>query len=64
MPAARSIVARVALALASGALEARINGDNLPDVIEGILREVAWEDLDLADDAAVAEAAEDVLRAA
>ena len=54
----------LALALASGALEGRINGENLPVLIEQLLREVSWEELDLGSDAAVAEAATRILRAA
>jgi hypothetical protein len=54
----------IALTLASGALEGRINGDNLPVLIEQLLREASWEELDLGNDAAVAEAATRILRAA
>lgn len=53
-----------ALELAEGALEGRINGDNLPDLIVDLLIEVLWNQLDLTEEAAVLRAATQALRAA
>jgi hypothetical protein len=55
---------RTALALASGGLQNRINGANLPVLIEHLLLAVLWEELDLAGHAAVELAARHILKAA
>lgn len=55
---------RRVLELTTGVLENRTNGDNLPDLIEEILRQVLWGELNLEDDAAVERAALAAVRAA
>jgi hypothetical protein len=55
---------RIALALARGALENRINGANLPVLIEQLLRQVLWKELSLGEANAVELAARRVLQAA
>jgi hypothetical protein len=55
---------RTALSLASGALEDRINGGNLPLLIDVFLRQVVWGELTLADSGAVELAARAALRQA
>jgi hypothetical protein len=53
-----------ALELAPGVLENRINGANLPVLIEQLLLRVLWEELNLAEDTAVVREATAILRAA
>jgi hypothetical protein len=53
-----------ALALGSGALENRLNADNFPELVEGLLRTVLLDRLSPTDAAAVATAAGQVLRLA
>ncbi len=55
---------KVALTLANGALEGRINGENLPVLIEKLLKETAWGELDLGNDTAATETAIRILRSA
>jgi hypothetical protein len=55
---------RVALALASGALSNRLNGANVPMLIEQLLRQVLRQELDLLDHVAVERAAQTILRTA
>ncbi len=57
-------VVEKALELARGALAGRINGANLVVLIEGLLLEVLWDELDVQEAAAVKRAAEEILRAA
>lgn len=52
------------LELANGVLENRVNGENLPALIEGMLREVLWGELNLDESNAVLKTATDVLKAA
>lgn len=54
----------LALELAEGALENRINGANLAMLIGGLLIKVLWKELDLGDEASVLEEAAKILRAA
>ena len=53
-----------ALQLASGILEGRINGENLPELTAELLIKVLWEELDLTESSAVTRSAIDVLKAA
>ena len=53
-----------ALELATGVLENRINGANLPVLIEQLLLRVLWEELNLTEDTAVVREATAILRAA
>jgi hypothetical protein len=53
-----------ALELASGALENRVNGDNLPLLIQRLLHEVLWEELDLGEKNALEQTARRILKAA
>lgn len=53
-----------ALELASGVLENRINGENLPTLIEKLLTKVLWNELKLEEKAAVELAAREILRVA
>ncbi len=53
-----------ALELATGVLENRINGANLPILIEQLLLRVLWEELNLAEETAVVREATVILRAA
>jgi len=53
-----------ALQLSSGTLQNRINGENLPSLIEGLLRSVLQQQLSLTDAPAVANAADQLLRLA
>jgi hypothetical protein len=53
-----------ALGLASTVLENRTNGDNLPILIEALLRKVLWGELKLSEESAVLTAATEALRAA
>jgi len=55
---------RVALELSLGELENRINGLNLPILIEGLLIEVLWDELNLDEATAVLLSATEILRAA
>lgn len=55
---------QAALGLATGALEGRINGANLPVLVEELLKEVLWDELHLDEVVAVARSAERILRAA
>ena len=55
---------RTALELAHGELENRINGLNLPILIEGLLLEVLWDELNLDEATAVLLSATEILRAA
>ena len=55
---------RTALDLAHGELENRINGLNLPILIEGLLLEVLWDELNLDEATAVLLSATEILRAA
>jgi hypothetical protein len=59
----RQVVVTV-LQLSTGALESRINGDNLPALIEGLLRAVLQAELRLEDAQATRTVAEGLLRAA
>lgn len=52
------------LALASGPLQSRINGANLPVLVEGLLRQVFQQTLSLAESTAVQVAAQRLLQAA
>jgi hypothetical protein len=53
-----------ALSLASGSLQGRINGENLPYLASELLTEVLWEELDLNENSAVIRSATTMLRAA
>lgn len=53
-----------ALELASGALENRVNGANLPLLIQQLLHQVLWEELDLGEKKALEQAALRILKAA
>ena len=53
-----------AIALAHGALENRISGENLPELIERMLKQALWDELNLDEPTAVKRAATDILRAA
>ncbi|MCP4007428.1 MAG: hypothetical protein GY725_24870 [bacterium] len=53
-----------ALSLAQGALSGRINGANLPVLIEQLLIALAWDELELSESASVQKLALEVLRAA
>jgi hypothetical protein len=55
---------RAALDLADGALQHRINGENLPPLIAALLRRVLWRQLDLTEINALKRAAESILLAA
>lgn len=57
-------VVEKALELASGVLEGRINGANLPALIRELLLEILWNELDIEESAAVQRSAERILRAA
>ncbi|MHC4955587.1 MAG: hypothetical protein ACYTGZ_17180 [Planctomycetota bacterium] len=63
-PDAIEATVRKALELASGVLENRTNGANLPELIEELLRRVLWGELNLNDEAAVLAAARTALRQA
>lgn len=52
------------LELTEGVLENRINGANLPALIEGLLTQVLWKELDLDNGEAVLTASKAILRAA
>ena len=54
----------VALNLAEGVLENRINEANLPDLVGELLIQVLWDELALEDEAAIVNAANTILRAA
>jgi hypothetical protein len=56
--------ASTALDLAEGALAGRINGDNLPKVVEGLLIQLAWDELHPEEAQALQNAATLILRAA
>jgi hypothetical protein len=53
-----------ALELDQGALEGRINGENLPALIVKLLTDVLWDDLDLTEAGAVLRSATEALKAA
>lgn len=57
-------VALAALRLSSGTLQNRINGENLPPLIAGMLRRVLQQELSLSDAGAIANAADQLLRLA
>ena len=48
--------------LASGALAERINGANLPQLIQRLLHRVLWNDLDLSEPKALEQAALSILK--
>ncbi len=52
------------LSLALGALDGRVNAANLPVLLEGVVRQVLWDELDLQEEAALTRAAIGILRAA
>lgn len=51
-----------ALALASGALENRVNGANLPSLIQQLLHQVLWDELNLSETSALEHAALRILK--
>ncbi|WNM62267.1 hypothetical protein [Candidatus Nitrospira neomarina] len=53
-----------ALGLAQGDLKGRINGENLPTLVVGLLTEVLWNELDLTEATAVLQSATRALKAA
>jgi hypothetical protein len=54
----------LALGLARGALADRVNGTNLPSLVEGLLRAALWQEVDLDDSGKVKDTALAILRAA
>jgi len=63
-PKAVQATVAAALELAAGPLDARVNGANLPVLIQQLLHQVLWEELDLAEKKALEQAALRILKAA
>ena len=63
-PKAVQATVAAALELASGALANQVNGANLPLLIQQLLHQVLWEELDLAEKKALEQAALRILKAA